>query len=95
MSWEIDSETIELCPCGEGNYAVQQMSDDWGRHNERWIMNCNACKGKYTPESEVIYRNGIAEKHTKWISNNSKRKMFYVNKENTFLGRDNSEKRGS
>lgn len=67
MSWDIDRETKHDCPCGESTYTIQERSDDWGRSDERWIMNCVKCKDLYKLKSDYIYRGGIEEEIKAWI----------------------------
>lgn len=47
MSWEVTRTDTLKCPCGEGTYAVTHRSDDWGRCDETWSMNCPTCHATY------------------------------------------------
>ncbi len=47
MSWEETSRNEHGCPCGGGTYTVAVFCDDWGRSEERWQMNCPACRERY------------------------------------------------
>lgn len=67
MSWE-DHEPIKRpCLCGNGHYAVIQRSDDWGRFDERWEMECRACSEKYGLHSTTYNRKGMHEASSGWV----------------------------
>lgn len=67
MSWEDHAPTRRPCPCGKGHYTVFQRSDDWGRFEERWEMECGACKEKYGLHSATYNRKGIHETSSGWV----------------------------
>ena len=43
MSWEYSAPVLHSCPCGKGLYKIIHRSDDWGRTDERWEMDCPFC----------------------------------------------------
>ncbi len=47
LSYELDSTTEHVCPCGIGTYTVRRYSNDWGQQREEWGMNCPICKTEY------------------------------------------------
>lgn len=67
MSWEVDHEEIKNCPCKKGSYTIQQRSDDWGREDEKWIMNCPYCKQNYKLEATNYHEKGIQLFEYKWV----------------------------
>lgn len=60
MSWEKMSEKKERCPCGNSTYSIITESDDWGRLDESWVMNCPSCQKDYfLSENHSIDRDGL------------------------------------
>lgn len=47
MSWEDGPPEPHPCPCREGQYTITHRSDDWGRFDERWEMQCPRCRSTY------------------------------------------------
>lgn len=66
MSWE-SNETKKPCPCGAGTYTVINRSDDWGRFETSWKMDCPICSKKYSLYTYDYYRSGLREQGHKWI----------------------------
>lgn len=67
MSWEDSDPIYRRCPCGKGRYAVVSRSDDWGRHEERWSMECTRCRIVYRLFAYHSNRKGINETHYGWV----------------------------
>lgn len=69
MSWETVSESSMPCPCGKGTYIITISSDDWGRSEEHWIMECPFCKENYTLEvKHITDRDGMPDEIRSWKS---------------------------
>lgn len=66
MSWE-SKETKKNCPCGKGTYTVIDRSDDWGRFETRWQMDCLECKVNYSLYEYYYHKSGLAEVGFKWV----------------------------
>ena len=66
MSWD-STETQKSCPCGTGTYTVIDRSDDWGRFETNWRMDCPICSKKYSLYTYAYYNSGIQEQRHKWV----------------------------
>lgn len=47
MSWGIERDELEHCPCGKEFIRVVQERDDWGWYRETQTMLCEDCKKRY------------------------------------------------
>lgn len=56
MSWEPDSTEYKKCPCGQGKIKVESYSDDWGRYESRYTIECDFCKENYHIETSSSYK---------------------------------------
>lgn len=56
MSWELDSTDYKKCPCGQGKIKVESYSDDWGRYESRYTIECDFCKENYHIETSSSYK---------------------------------------
>ncbi len=66
MSWE-SNETKKPCPCGAGTYTVIDRSDDWGRFETSWRMDCPICSNTYSLYTYDYYNSGLREQGHKWV----------------------------
>lgn len=66
MSWE-SNETEKPCPCGKSTYTVIDRSDDWGRYETHWRMDCPICEKTYSLYVYDYYRSGLPEQGHKWV----------------------------
>lgn len=46
MSWELDYNHKEKCPCGKGYIITKGYSDDWGTDESYEYTNCKECYEK-------------------------------------------------
>lgn len=67
MSWEVDHEEIKNCPCNKGTYKIQHRSDDWGRKNEKWIMECPFCEQNFKLETSNYHKGGLQIFEYSWV----------------------------
>lgn len=56
MSWELDRTEYKECPCGQGKIKVESYSDDWGRYESRYTIECDLCKENYHIETASSYK---------------------------------------
>lgn len=66
MSWE-STETQKPCPCGNSTYTVIDRSDDWGRFETNWRMDCPICSKKYSLYTYDYYNSGLHAQSHKWV----------------------------
>ena len=67
MSWEESPPIVRPCPCGIGHYTIIERTDDWGRSEERWEMQCQSCVENYGLFSFDYNRKGIVSTSRNWI----------------------------
>ena len=67
MSWEDTATYRYRCPCGAGTFTVRHRSDDWGRHDEVWEMQCPACISSYVLHEDNRLRNGTSVAPYGWV----------------------------
>src|SRR6266699_3926307 len=72
MSWEDIDSKEHKCPCGKGHYVVVLRSDDWGRFDDHWTMDCKSCASNlitiYDLYSYSFNRKGLTSTHFGWIN---------------------------
>ena len=56
MSWELDCTEYKECPCGQGKIKVESYSDDWGRCESQYTIECEFCKKNYHIETSSSYK---------------------------------------
>ena len=88
MSWEDQEPLQRPCPCGAGRYIVESRSDDWGRFDERWAIQCRPCAEKYGLFREAYNRKGVYETSFSWVSHDLLQKIAEAK-----LKREESERR--
>ena len=66
MSWD-STETQKTCPCGAGTYTVIDRSDDWGRFETSWRMDCAICRAKYSLYTYDYCDSGLRGQGHKWV----------------------------
>lgn len=67
MSWD-STETKRPCPCGKGTFTIVDRSDDWGRSESHWKMDCPDCRKRYSLYTYGFYRSGLYEECHRWIN---------------------------
>ena len=67
MSWEEMGSEHRPCPCRRGHYSVVRHSDDWGRHDEHWTMDCPQCRERYDLYETSFNRKGLWETFSGWV----------------------------
>jgi hypothetical protein len=67
MSWEETGTHEYKCPCKQSTYTVTLLSDDWNRCDERWVMNCEACRENYAVYSFWENDSGLTFEAKYWI----------------------------
>src|SRR5260221_300812 len=81
MSWE-DSEPVNhACPCGKSTYFVMDRSDDWGRFEQRWGMDCHQCARNYRLYSYVTFHKGLRYEAHGWAKKTLFDELMSCNKE--------------
>jgi hypothetical protein len=68
MSWEKDYDSQYPCPCGNSTYTKESYSDDWGRNDESWSMNCQICSQGYTLYTNYYYESGMSVSSNFWVT---------------------------
>ena len=66
MSWE-STETKRPCPCGKSTFTIVDRSDDWGRFESHWKMDCPDCRNRYSLYTYGYYRSGLYQEAHRWI----------------------------
>ena len=79
MSWD-STETQKSCPCGTGTYTVIDRSDDWGRFETNWRMDCPICSKKYSLYTYAYYNSGLREQGHKWVETTIYNEAMKLNK---------------
>lgn len=67
MSWQTDREEFRLCPCRSGTYRVEWRSDDWGRSEAIWSMQCPVCQQQYSLDFRAGWDSGMRVSHNCWV----------------------------
>lgn len=66
MSWD-STEAQKICPCGASTYTVIDRSDDWGRFETSWRMDCQICSEKYSLYTYDYYNSGLHGQGHRWV----------------------------
>lgn len=67
MSWEVVGQDLRPCPCGAGRYRIEYRSDDWGRSEEDWSMECPACAKSCALTARGGWDSGISVSYQCWV----------------------------
>ena len=76
---DLDFVNEEKCPCGKGIYRIEHYSDDWLRHEEKWIMDCSICINNYGLWTYGRSKDGMIEGHYLWVPIELLRKEKAIN----------------
>lgn len=81
MSWEEMRVEKHKCPCGKGIYSVTHLMDDWNRSEDKWEMNCNVCKEKYTLFQYPVFDSGMHTSRAGWVKKSLLNKIKRIEKD--------------